>query len=126
MIRRVHQLRSRWSVLGYPDFRVGVGMHTGEVVIGMIGSPHRLAYTAIGDTVNAAARIEAENKRVGSEILLSAQKRAALPETECDRLGISKEHQPVLVKGKSQPLDIYRIDLDAETAAAAPAVFGRR
>jgi adenylate cyclase len=112
MVRRVHHFGPRWAALGYPDFRIGVGMHSGEVVIGMIGSPRRLAYTAIGDTVNAAARIEAENKRIGSEILLSAQTRSALSEEECDRLGIAHEHQPVLVKGKSQPLDIYRVHVD--------------
>jgi class 3 adenylate cyclase len=79
VVGQVHQLRDRWAALGYPGFRIGVGMHTGEVVIGMMGSPSRLTYTAIGDTVNAAARIEAENKQLGTEVLLSAQTREALP-----------------------------------------------
>lgn len=113
ILGRVRGLRERWAALGFPGFRIGLGMHTGEVVIGMVGSPSRLHYTAIGDTVNGASRIEAENKQRGTDILLSAQTRDALPEAERYRLGVSAVHAPVLVKGKSQPLDVYPIDVPA-------------
>src|SRR5262249_4824852 len=58
MVRRVHELKEQWARLGNPTMRIGVGIHTGRVVVGAMGSPGRLDYTAIGDTVNVAARIE--------------------------------------------------------------------
>src|SRR5205823_402345 len=51
MVRRVHELKEQWARLGNPAMRIGVGVHTGKAVIGSIGSPQRLDYTAIGDTV---------------------------------------------------------------------------
>jgi class 3 adenylate cyclase len=67
--------------------------------------------TPIGDTVNAAAHIEAENKHLGSEVLLGTQTPALLSDDERVQLAVSAEHEPVLVKGKSQPLDVYRFDV---------------
>ena len=75
------------------------------------GSPRRLDYTAIGNTVNAAARIEAENKRWDSEVLISAQTHDALPVAERNRLPLVRLGEPVHVKGIKQGLDLYRIDV---------------
>ena len=67
-VEAVHRGKEQWAKLDKPDMRIGVGVHTGKVVVGAIGSRRRLDYTAIGDTVNAAARIESENKPQGTEI----------------------------------------------------------
>jgi adenylate cyclase len=109
MVKRVHELRETWARLGNPSMRIGVGVHTGKAVVGAIGSRGRLDWTAIGDTVNAAARIESENKPQGTEVLLSAATVAALPVGEASQLGLEKEPRQVHVKGKTEELLLYAV-----------------
>jgi adenylate cyclase len=109
MVRKVHELAEQWAKLGYPGMRIGVGINTGKAVVGAVGSARRLDYTAIGDTTNAAARIEAENKQQGTEILISAATRAALPDEEAKRLGCEEQGRSVKVKGKAEEVIIYAV-----------------
>jgi adenylate cyclase len=109
MVRRVHGGREEWAKLGSPDFRIGVGVHTGDLVVGAVGSPGRLDYTVIGDTVNTAARIESENKAAGTEILISAATYAALPERERARLGCAAPPREAHVKGKEHGVVLYPV-----------------
>jgi adenylate cyclase len=80
----------------------GVGIHFGEAVLGMVGSEEQYNYTAIGDSVNTAKRIQ-ENAGPG-QILLSAEAYAHVVHEVDVRLV-----EPVHAKGKSQPVEVYEV-----------------
>jgi adenylate cyclase len=109
VVRRVHQLADRWKQLGAERFRIGIGIHTGKAVVGTVGSPRRLDYTAIGDTVNTAARIESANKELHSEVLVSHATFLAVPAEQRGGLAPKWEAKPLSVKGKQETLQVYPI-----------------
>lgn len=84
-------------------FRIGVGVHTGTAIIGSIGSPQRLEFTAIGNTVNVAARIEQLTKTLATPLLLSEATAAHLP----DRSPLA-ELPPQLIRGLDEPVRLFR------------------
>jgi adenylate cyclase len=119
MVRQVHIHRGRWAAFdragvwaNQGGLRIGVGVHSGKVVVGAVGSRRRLDYTAIGDAVNAAARIEAENKHFGTEILVSGATRARLSGPEQAGLGLAVEPVEALVKGKEERLLLYPLAVE--------------
>jgi len=108
MQRRVGPINAQLRGEGLPDISVGVGLHTGEATVGYIGSERRSEYTAIGDTVNLAARLE-QNALPG-QILLSGATAAAAEGAGC----VFRPRPPITVKNRVQPVPIFEIDWQRE------------
>jgi len=83
-----------------PGIAIGIGINTGEAIVGNMGSENRFDYTAIGDAVNTAARLESATKECGVNILIGET-----TESFCGYY--LQELQPITVKGKSKPLKIF-------------------
>lgn len=104
MRRRMAGLNQELAMQGFEPMRHGIGIHTGNVLAGNIGSPELLSYALVGRTVNLAARIQELNKRFKSDILISDDTRKALR----NPVALAEE-PPVCVKGVEQPVTVYRI-----------------
>jgi adenylate cyclase len=104
MNQRLVELNEGFSKQGWPALRHGIGIHTGEAIAANIGSPDRLSYLLVGDTVNLASRLQGLTKELGTEIIISQATRSRLG----DDLPL-KELPATRVKGKSQPVEIYAL-----------------
>ena len=103
-LEEVERLRPGWVAEGVGEVEIGVGINTGPMVVGNMGSDVRFDYTVMGDTVNLASRLEGANKLFGTRVLLSEETFVRVRAEVCGRrLGA------VRVRGKQHPTQVYEL-----------------
>lgn len=106
MQMKLAELRGKWKEQGFPDVSIRVGVNTGEVFHGNIGSHKRLKYGVLGDSVNLASRLEELNKRYGTELLITDD---TYHSGHVEQEFIARPIDIVTVKGKSIPTLLWEI-----------------
>ena len=106
MHRALDDLNTRWEREGKPIMRAGIALHTGEVIAGNIGSPDRMEYTVIGDTVNLASRLEELNKMYGTRLLFSGETRSALQSVPVGCRFVERAR----VRGRQGLVDLFSVE----------------
>ncbi|HEY2995454.1 MAG TPA: adenylate/guanylate cyclase domain-containing protein [Methylomirabilota bacterium] len=104
MVSALERARPEWERRGLPPIEMGIGINTGPMVVGNMGSRDRLAYTVMGDAVNVASRLEGLCKVYGVRVVVGEATRVAAGDAlACRHL------DRVRVKGRDEPLDVYEV-----------------
>jgi len=104
MVRELERLNEGWKAQGRPTMDIGIGINSGEMIAGNIGSDTVMSYTVIGDAVNLGARLESATKEHGARILISEAVRARLTTPVKTR-----EIGAIAVKGKAQAVVVHAV-----------------
>jgi class 3 adenylate cyclase len=114
MVELIRLFNVEQAARGKVEIHIGIGIASGEVIAGYTGTLHRATYTCVGDTVNVAARLEAQTKELGRPILIDGNTRAGLGDA------VVVEAQGELpLKGKLEPVKVYAVSLDSLVAETA-------
>jgi adenylate cyclase len=97
-------INSQWRTRGLPELPTRFGLATGPVIVGNVGSTERMVYTAVGDTINLASRLEGINRFYGTWVLASEATRRAAGDAFAWR-----RVDRVRAKGKQEPIDLYEL-----------------
>jgi adenylate cyclase len=108
MLRTLRKAQARWQAQGKPNLNIGIGIHTGPMLVGNMGSKRRFNFTVMGDNVNLASRLEGLNKTFGTRLIVSE----TTFQTVQDKM-LGRELDWIRVKGKIRPVRIYEL-LDAQ------------
>ena len=101
MMREIKPMNARFISRGWPTVDIGIGLNTGNMTVGNMGSSFRMAYTVMGDAVNLGSRLEALTRIYGVNIIVSESVKSRVPEY------IYRELDIVRVKGKAVPVTIF-------------------
>ncbi len=111
MQRRLEERADEWKNMGYPPVSIRIGINTGPMIVGNMGSKDRFNYTVLGDAVNLGARLEPLNKQYDTKVIVSEFTRNALPGDPHDtgpKIYLRKLDR-ITVKGKTHPVTIYEL-----------------
>jgi adenylate cyclase len=104
MMEKLKELQKKWKKEGIPTFDIGIGLNSGEAIVGNMGSSKRFDYTVMGDNVNIASRLEGLNKTYGTNIIISENTYKIVKDKfKTKKLGTVK------VKGKEKSISIYEL-----------------
>jgi adenylate cyclase len=103
-VEKLAQLNKSFAERQLPELGMRIGINSGPMVVGMMGSARKLNYTVIGDTVNLASRMEGANKQFGSKIMIS-ESTYRLAKDDVD----VRELDKIAVKGKNEPVVVYEL-----------------
>jgi len=112
MMSTLKGLQEKWAQEGRPFVDIGVGINTGDMVVGNMGSNMRFDYTVMGDNVNLSSRLEGINKEYGTHIIISEYTYEVVKEQM-----FCREVDSVRVKGKKLPVKIYELICERKDAA---------
>lgn len=115
MQERLQKLHSKWAKYGNIQIHQRVGINTGDCIIGNMGSESKFNYTAMGDPVNIASRLEGVNKQYGTEIMISQ-----MTYVKVAKRVVAREVDKVIVVGKTEPVTIYELIGLADRPLAEP------
>ncbi len=118
MLQRLEELNEEWGRRGWRQIKIGIGLHFGDAIVGNIGSGRRMQYTALGDTVNAASRLEGLTKELGVELLVTEEVR----QRAAERLGARVVFEPMgdfTVRNRARPLAVYKLSAASGGRGAA-------
>ncbi len=104
MQKKLVKLREKWNKEGRPELRVRIGINTGEVIVGNMGSRDVFDYTVMGDHVNLGSRLEGANKFYGTNIMISEFTHDYIKDDF-----YSRELDLIKVKGKDQPIKVFQL-----------------
>ena len=107
MVEVKNEINRQMSEQGLPNVEIGIGINTGLAIVGNMGSKLRFSYTAIGDAVNLASRLEGMNKPYGSRIIVSEFTKHQLDDNSSDYL--LRHLDRIRVAGKNKPVTIYEV-----------------
>ena len=112
MMIKLHELNAKWLESGKPELDIGIGLNTGDMVVGNMGSSSRMDYTLMGDNVNLGARLEGTNKVYKTNIIISEYTYEQVKEDI-----LARELDLIRVKGKELPVKIYEL-IDIKSSSA--------
>ena len=95
-----------WKNRGINEVKCRTGIHSGNLIVGNIGSEHLIQYSAIGDAVNIASRLERKNKDFGTDIAISEEVHTALPESLVDQTNLEGD---MALRGRSKKMSVFSL-----------------